>query len=93
LRDLIGQFIEPANQQNEGAKAFPSPANRPILLPTWRSQAAKEITQLIKESTRRGDEGAALSEKVGESFNCQRIWDTIAISSLLLTTSEVHFAP
>jgi methyl-accepting chemotaxis protein len=32
------------------------------------SEAAKEITQLIKESSRRVSEGAELSEKVGESL-------------------------
>src|SRR5262249_44730212 len=32
------------------------------------SEAAKEITQLIKESSRRVEEGANLSEKVGESL-------------------------
>jgi methyl-accepting chemotaxis protein len=32
------------------------------------SEAAKEITQLIKESSRRVSEGAQLSEKVGESL-------------------------
>ena len=33
------------------------------------SQAAKEITQLIKESSRRVKEGAELSEKVGDSLS------------------------
>ena len=32
------------------------------------SEAAKEITKLIKESSRRVEEGASLSEKVGESL-------------------------
>ncbi|MEZ6129445.1 MAG: methyl-accepting chemotaxis protein [Planctomycetaceae bacterium] len=83
INDIIQVISEIASQTNllalnaaiEAARAgehglgFAVVADEVRKLAERSSQAAKEITQLIKESTRRVSEGAALSEKVGQSLN------------------------
>ncbi len=82
INDIIQVISEIASQTNllalnaaiEAARAgehglgFAVVADEVRKLAERSSLAAKEITQLIKESTRRVAEGAALSEKVGESL-------------------------
>ena len=83
ITDIIQVISEIASQTNllalnaaiEAARAgehglgFAVVADEVRKLAERSSGAAKEITQLIKESTRRVAEGAELSEKVGESLN------------------------
>ncbi len=82
INDIIQVISEIASQTNllalnaaiEAARAgehglgFAVVADEVRKLAERSSLAAKEITQLIKESTRRVAEGAALSEKVGDSL-------------------------
>ncbi|HEY0984753.1 MULTISPECIES: methyl-accepting chemotaxis protein [unclassified Schlesneria] len=82
INDIIQVISEIANQTNllalnaaiEAARAgehglgFAVVADEVRKLAERSSLAAKEITQLIKESTRRVAEGADLSEKVGKSL-------------------------
>jgi methyl-accepting chemotaxis protein len=82
INDIIQVISEIASQTNllalnaaiEAARAgehglgFAVVADEVRKLAERSSLAAKEITQLIKESTRRVAEGASLSEKVGESL-------------------------
>ena len=83
INDIIQVISEIATQTNllalnaaiEAARAgehglgFAVVADEVRKLAERSSTAAKEITQLIKESTRRVSEGAGLSEKVGESLD------------------------
>ena len=83
INDIIQVISEIASQTNllalnaaiEAARAgehglgFAVVADEVRKLAERSSVAAKEITQLIKESTRRVAEGAELSEKVGKSLN------------------------
>jgi len=82
INDIIQVISEIASQTNllalnaaiEAARAgehglgFAVVADEVRKLAERSSEAAKEITQLIKESSRRVQEGATLSEKVGESL-------------------------
>lgn len=82
INDIIQVISEIASQTNllalnaaiEAARAgehglgFAVVADEVRKLAERSSEAAKEITQLIKESSRRVIEGANLSEKVGESL-------------------------
>lgn len=82
INDIIQVISEIASQTNllalnaaiEAARAgehglgFAVVADEVRKLAERSSEAAKEITQLIKESTRRVEEGATLSEKVGDSL-------------------------
>ena len=82
INDIIQVISEIASQTNllalnaaiEAARAgehglgFAVVADEVRKLAERSSQAAKEITQLIKESTRRVSEGAEVSEKVGQSL-------------------------
>jgi methyl-accepting chemotaxis protein len=82
INDIIQVISEIASQTNllalnaaiEAARAgehglgFAVVADEVRKLAERSSEAAKEITQLIKESSRRVVEGANLSEKVGESL-------------------------
>jgi methyl-accepting chemotaxis protein len=82
IKDIIQVISEIASQTNllalnaaiEAARAgehglgFAVVADEVRKLAERSSEAAKEITQLIKESSRRVTEGANLSEKVGESL-------------------------
>lgn len=82
INDIIQVISEIASQTNllalnaaiEAARAgehglgFAVVADEVRKLAERSSEAAKEITQLIKESSRRVSEGAALSEKVGQSL-------------------------
>lgn len=82
IQDIIQVISEIASQTNllalnaaiEAARAgehglgFAVVADEVRKLAERSSEAAKEITQLIKESSRRVAEGATLSEKVGESL-------------------------
>ena len=82
INDIIQVISEIASQTNllalnaaiEAARAgehglgFAVVANEVLKLAERSSEAAKEITQLIKESTRRVSEGAEISEKVGQSL-------------------------
>jgi methyl-accepting chemotaxis protein len=82
INDIIQVISEIASQTNllalnaaiEAARAgehglgFAVVADEVRKLAERSSEAAKEITQLIKESSRRVSEGAQLSEKVGESL-------------------------
>lgn len=82
INDIIQVISEIASQTNllalnaaiEAARAgehglgFAVVADEVRKLAERSSEAAKEITQLIKESTRRVEEGATLSEKVGASL-------------------------
>ncbi len=83
INDIIQVISEIASQTNllalnaaiEAARAgehglgFAVVADEVRKLAERSSLAAKEITQLIKESTRRVEEGAALSAKVGKSLD------------------------
>jgi len=83
INDIIQVISEIASQTNllalnaaiEAARAgehglgFAVVADEVRKLAERSSEAAKEITQLIKESSRRVVEGATLSEKVGDSLN------------------------
>ncbi len=83
INDIIQVISEIASQTNllalnaaiEAARAgehglgFAVVADEVRKLAERSSEAAKEITQLIKESSRRVSEGALLSEKVGESLS------------------------
>ncbi len=83
INDIIQVISEIASQTNllalnaaiEAARAgehglgFAVVADEVRKLAERSSEAAKEITLLIKESTRRVSEGAELSEKVGDSLN------------------------
>ncbi|HWB12062.1 MAG TPA: PAS domain-containing methyl-accepting chemotaxis protein [Pirellulales bacterium] len=82
INDIIQVISEIASQTNllalnaaiEAARAgehglgFAVVADEVRKLAERSSEAAKEITQLIKESSRRVEEGATLSGKVGESL-------------------------
>ena len=82
INDIIQVISEIASQTNllalnaaiEAARAgehglgFAVVADEVRKLAERSSEAAKEITQLIKESSRRVEEGAMLSEKVGQSL-------------------------
>ncbi len=82
ITDIIQVISEIASQTNllalnaaiEAARAgehglgFAVVADEVRKLAERSSEAAKEITQLIKESSRRVSEGAQVSEKVGESL-------------------------
>jgi methyl-accepting chemotaxis protein len=82
ITDIIGVISEIASQTNllalnaaiEAARAgehglgFAVVADEVRKLAERASSAAKEITQLIKESSRRVSDGAGLSERVGESL-------------------------
>ncbi len=82
INDIIQVISEIASQTNllalnaaiEAARAgehglgFAVVADEVRKLAERSSEAAKEITQLIKESSRRVTEGAQLSEKVGEAL-------------------------
>ena len=82
INDIIQVISEIASQTNllalnaaiEAARAgehglgFAVVADEVRKLAERSSEAAKEITQLIKESSRRVEEGANLSEKVGQSL-------------------------
>ncbi len=82
INDIIQVISEIASQTNllalnaaiEAARAgehglgFAVVADEVRKLAERSSEAAKEITQLIKESSRRVEEGAALSSKVGQSL-------------------------
>lgn len=82
INDIIQVISEIASQTNllalnaaiEAARAgehglgFAVVADEVRKLAERSSEAAKEITQLIKESSRRVEEGAALSGKVGQSL-------------------------
>jgi methyl-accepting chemotaxis protein len=82
INDIIQVISEIASQTNllalnaaiEAARAgehglgFAVVADEVRKLAERSSEAAKEITQLIKESSRRVGEGAALSQKVGQSL-------------------------
>lgn len=82
INDIIQVISEIASQTNllalnaaiEAARAgehglgFAVVADEVRKLAERSSEAAKEITQLIKESSRRVEEGAALSVKVGQSL-------------------------
>ncbi len=86
ITDIIQVISEIASQTNllalnaaiEAARAgehglgFAVVADEVRKLAERSSQAAKEITQLIKESSRRVSEGAELSEKVGQSLSSIR---------------------
>lgn len=83
INDIIQVISEIASQTNllalnaaiEAARAgehglgFAVVADEVRKLAERASEAAKEITGLIKESTKRVQEGASLSEKVGHSLN------------------------
>ena len=83
INDIIQVISEIASQTNllalnaaiEAARAgehglgFAVVADEVRKLAERSSEAAKEITQLIKESTRRVSEGAEVSEKVGQSLH------------------------
>ncbi|MGI9427269.1 MAG: methyl-accepting chemotaxis protein [Bythopirellula sp.] len=83
ITDIIQVISEIASQTNllalnaaiEAARAgehglgFAVVADEVRKLAERSSEAAKEITQLIKESSRRVTEGAELSDKVGESLS------------------------
>ena len=89
INDIIQVISEIASQTNllalnaaiEAARAgehglgFAVVADEVRKLAERSSQAAKEITQLIKESSRRVEEGATLSERVGASL--QSIVDAV----------------
>ncbi len=82
ITDIIGVISDIASQTNllalnaaiEAARAgehglgFAVVADEVRKLAERSSEAAKEITQLIKESSRRVTEGAELSDKVGDSL-------------------------
>ncbi|MFN5469177.1 MAG: methyl-accepting chemotaxis protein [Pirellulaceae bacterium] len=82
INDIIQVISEIANQTNllalnaaiEAARAgehglgFAVVADEVRKLAERSSEAAKEITNLIKESSRRVEEGASLSEKVGQAL-------------------------
>ena len=82
IHDIIQVISEIASQTNllalnaaiEAARAgehglgFAVVADEVRKLAERSSEAAKEITSLIKESSRRVEEGASLSEKVGQSL-------------------------
>ncbi len=82
INDIIQVISEIASQTNllalnaaiEAARAgehglgFAVVADEVRKLAERSSEAAKEITQLIKESSRRVEEGAALSSRVGQSL-------------------------
>lgn len=83
ITDIIQVISEIASQTNllalnaaiEAARAgehglgFAVVADEVRKLAERSSEAAKEITQLIKESSRRVSEGAQVSERVGQSLN------------------------
>ena len=116
INDIIQVISEIASQTNllalnaaiEAARAgehglgFAVVANEVLKLAERSSEAAKEITQLIKESTRRVSEGAEISEKVGQSLvaivsavdNTANGIATIAESTELQSSSaeQVHAA-
>ncbi len=106
INDIIQVISEIASQTNllalnaaiEAARAgehglgFAVVADEVRKLAERSSLAAKEITQLIKESTRRVSEGAQLSEKVGHSLNAivQAVEQTACGINRIAESTEVQ---
>jgi methyl-accepting chemotaxis protein len=108
INDIIQVISEIASQTNllalnaaiEAARAgehglgFAVVADEVRKLAERSSEAAKEITQLIKESSRRVEEGAALSGKVGESLKSivEAVDKTAAGIAKIATSTETQAA-
>ncbi|WP_010585909.1 methyl-accepting chemotaxis protein [Schlesneria paludicola] len=106
INDIIQVISEIASQTNllalnaaiEAARAgehglgFAVVADEVRKLAERSSLAAKEITQLIKESTRRVSEGAQLSEKVGHSLHAivQAVEQTAGGITRIAESTEVQ---
>ncbi len=106
INDIIQVISEIASQTNllalnaaiEAARAgehglgFAVVADEVRKLAERSSLAAKEITQLIKESTRRVAEGAQLSEKVGHSLHAivQAVEQTAAGIATIAESTETQ---
>lgn len=108
INDIIQVISEIASQTNllalnaaiEAARAgehglgFAVVADEVRKLAERSSEAAKEITQLIKESSRRVEEGATLSSKVGQSLNAivDAVDKTAGGITLIATSTETQAA-
>lgn len=108
ITDIIQVISEIASQTNllalnaaiEAARAgehglgFAVVADEVRKLAERSSEAAKEITQLIKESSRRVSEGAELAEKVGESLSAivQAVEKTAAGIAYIAEQTETQSA-